>query len=96
VDLSNQPGYGDAGERLFTLIRSDPVPSDPVVVNLADQALRSAVQTALVNAGKTNDGKEALKIFWGNTQGLDATDEKPYQGLDQMLGALGFKEADLL
>jgi ABC-type phosphate/phosphonate transport system substrate-binding protein len=96
VDLSNQPGYGDAGERLFTLIRSDPIPSDPVAVNLVDQGLRSAVQRALVNAGKTDDGKEALKIFWGNTQGLDATDEKPYQGLNDVLGALGFREADLL
>lgn len=96
ADLSNQPGYGDADERLVTLIRSDPIPSDPVVVNLADQALMSAVQQALINAGKTEGGKAALLVFWGKTQGLDLTDEKFYDGLNKVLNELGFVEGDLL
>ena len=96
VDLSNQPGYGDASERLMTLIRSEPIPSDPIVVNLTDAAVKDAVQKALVNAGQTNDGKEALKIFWGNTQGLAPTDEKPYEMLNDVLRQLSFAEADLL
>lgn len=96
IDLSNQPGYGDANERLVTLLRSDPIPSDPVAVNIPDDALRAAVQKALVAAGKTNEGKNALLIFWGKTQGLDATDEKPYEILNKVLGELGFAEKDLL
>lgn len=96
IDLSNQPGYGDALERLVTLIRSDPIPSDPVAVNLPDDALRSAVQKALVIAGDTEDGKKALIIFWGNTQGLAATDEKPYEELNRIRLELGFEREDLL
>lgn len=96
IDLSNQAGYGDGDERLVTLIRSDAIPSDPVAVNIADASLRTAVQKALVNAGRTSDGVDALKIFWGNTQGLSETDEKPYQYLEQVLKELCFTEADLL
>lgn len=96
IDLSNQPGYGDAGERLVTLLRSDPIPSDPVAVNIADDKLRGAVQQALVSAGDTEDGKRALIIFWGNTQGLAATDEKPYELLNTALDDLRFAEKDLL
>lgn len=95
-DLANQAGYGDAEERLVTLLRSDPIPSDPVAVNIADDALRAAVQQALVAAGKSDDGKKALAIFWGNTKGLGVIDEKAYEPLNQILGALGFAEKDLL
>jgi len=96
IDLSNQPGYGDAGERLVTLLRSDPIPSDPVAVNIPDDKARASVQQALVAAGRTPEGKQALIAFWGNTQGLAATDERPYQLLDQVLGDLQLAEKDLL
>lgn len=96
IDLSNQPGYGDADERLVRLLRSDPIPSDPVAVNIPDESLRASVQKALVAAGKTEDGKNALIIFWGNTQGLAETDEKFYEMLNKVLGELGFAERDLL
>lgn len=96
IDLSNQPGYGDAGDRLVTLLRSDPIPSDPVAVNIPDDQLRGAVQQALVAAGDTEDGKRALIIFWGNTQGLAPTDEKPYELLNKVLDDLRFAEKDLL
>lgn len=96
IDLSNQPGYGDAGERLVTLLRSDPIPSDPVAVNIPNDDLRVAVQRALVAAGETEDGKKALIIFWGNTQGLATTDEKPYELLNKVLDDLRFAEKDLL
>ncbi len=96
VDLSNQPGYGDAGEVLLQIARSDPIPSDPVVVSVTDDAARQRLREALVAAGNTPAGKEALKIFWGNTQGLAPTDTSKYDGLSEALKRLKLDETDLL
>lgn len=96
LDLARQPGYGDAGDVLIQLARSQPIPSDPVVVSVEDPAERSLLKEAIVAAGGTADGIAALKIFWGNTQGLEATTSEFYQSLDGVLQALKFEEADLL
>jgi len=96
VDLANQPGYSDAGDVLVQIVRSDPIPSDPVVVNVPDQATRQRLQEAIVAAGNTPDGKDALKIFWGNTQGLAATQTSNYDGLSEALKRLKLDESDLL
>jgi phosphonate transport system substrate-binding protein len=96
VDLSNQAGYGDVAEVLIQLMRSPPIPSDPVVVHLSDPAERQRLQQAIIAAGNTTAGKETLKIFWGNAQGLDQTSSDNYSMLRDALQRLHFDESDLL
>ena len=96
VDLANQPGYGDAADALFQIARSPAIPSDPIVTNIPDMADRQKVQQAIVSAGNSVNGKSALKIFWGNTQGLDATDTASYANLSDALKRLRLTETDLL
>jgi phosphonate transport system substrate-binding protein len=96
IDLGNQPGYGDAADQLVQIARSVPIPSDPIAVRIADAGERIQVQQAIVSAGNTAEGKEALKIFWGNTQGLETVATERYHGLMDALTTLKFTEADLL
>jgi ABC-type phosphate/phosphonate transport system substrate-binding protein len=96
VDLAAQPGFEDAKDKLRQIGRSPPIPSDPVVVNIADAGEKALLQKAIVAAGNTAAGKAALKIFWGNTQGLEATTAAPYQVLLDAMTDLRFEEADLL
>jgi ABC-type phosphate/phosphonate transport system substrate-binding protein len=96
IDLARQPGYGDASEVLIQLARSQPIPSDPVVVSVQNPAERDLLKAAIVAAGGTAIGIAALKIFWGDTQGLEATTSDFYQSLNDALQALKFEEADLL
>lgn len=96
IDLANQYGYGDANEKLVQLVRSDPIPSDPVVTRVADAGERAALQAALVAAGQSADGKAALEIFWGMVQGLRATEANTYDLLEQTMATLGLEERDLL
>jgi phosphonate transport system substrate-binding protein len=96
VDLANQPGFGDAGDVLVQIARSAPIPSDPIVANVPDAGNRQRLQKAIVAAGNSVAGKGALKIFWGNTQGLEVTDTPSYAGLGDDLKRLRLTEADLL
>ncbi|HEY9517681.1 MAG TPA: phosphate/phosphite/phosphonate ABC transporter substrate-binding protein [Gemmatimonadales bacterium] len=96
VDLGNQYGYGDATKRMSTLVRSDPIPSDPVVVRMTDPAQRKALQAALVKAGKTKDGKAALSRFWGLVQGLAPIGPDEYEILNTAMTALKLEEQHLL
>ena len=95
LDLANQYGYGDANERLVQLVRSDPIPSDPIVVRVPD-AERAHLQAALVAAGNTPEGKAALEIFWGMVQGLRAIEANAYDVLGDTMTALGLEELDLM
>jgi phosphonate transport system substrate-binding protein len=96
IDLANQRGYGDAEDVLVQLKRSDPIPSDPIVVTTPDAAKRAVLQQAIVAAGETADGKEALKVFWGNVQGLAPTTTQPYMVLSDALKALKLEQADVI
>ena len=80
IDLANQRGYGDAEDVLVQLKRSEPIPSDPIVVTTPDAGRRALLQRAIVAAGETAAGIEALKIFWGNVQGLAATTSAALHG----------------
>lgn len=95
VDLANQYGYGDANEQLVQLVRSDPIPSDPVVVRVSD-AERDPLQAALVAAGDTAEGKAALAIFWGMVEGLRPIEADAYDLLNDTMTALGLEERDLM
>ena len=68
VDLAGQRGDQDAREKLLELARSSPISSDPVVVRVSDPNERMHLQNAIVESGNSPEGKEALKVFWGNTQ----------------------------
>jgi phosphate/phosphite/phosphonate ABC transporter binding protein len=96
LDLGRQYGYGDAEDRLVQLARSDPIHSDPVVVHITDNNLKSLLTKALISASKTNVGKRALAIFWGNAQGLDSTQPTDYTDLETSLADLRLTEKDLL
>jgi ABC-type phosphate/phosphonate transport system substrate-binding protein len=96
VDLGNQYGFGDAAKRLSTLVRSAPIPSDPIVVHMEDAAQRGALQAAFVNAGMTPVGKAALARFWGLVQGLAAIGPDIYDVLNESMTALQLQEKDLL
>lgn len=77
ADLSSQYGYGDADQKLSQLLRSAPIPSDRVAVNVPDEA-RQSVQAALVAASNREPAKTALARFWGNVQGLAPIDPQRY------------------
>jgi len=96
IDLSKQQGFGDAQSKLKTLLRSPPIPSDPVVVNIPAEAERVEVTAALIRAGATDAGKQALADFWGNVQGLAATSSQNYDVVQSGVQDLGFRPEDLL
>jgi ABC-type phosphate/phosphonate transport system substrate-binding protein len=96
ADLARKPGYEDAQDVLQTLVRSDPIPSDPVAVNLPGREEQEAIRRALLAAAATPRGKESIAIFWGNAQGLAATEGDDYGGLLRAVEALRFTGADLL
>ncbi|MBI2825071.1 MAG: PhnD/SsuA/transferrin family substrate-binding protein [Planctomycetia bacterium] len=96
ADLGNQYGYGDADACLVRLLRSAPIPSDPIALRSSDTALRKVVTEALVAAGKTADGKDALGTFWGGVVGLGATTPDAYDALTSALEALNLSAADIL
>jgi ABC-type phosphate/phosphonate transport system substrate-binding protein len=96
IDLANQRGYGDAEDVMVQLKRSEPIPSDPVVVTTPDAGKRAALQRAIVDAGETQEGKEALKVFWGNVQGLATTTSAAYNVLGDALKALKLAQADVI
>jgi phosphonate transport system substrate-binding protein len=94
-DLSSQYGYGDASENLITIHRSKPIPSDPVVVNIADTDFRRLMQESLITASTTQDGKTALGIFWGKAEKLAPITEDKYESLSEALTSLKLEENDL-
>lgn len=96
IDLARQPGFEDASEKLVRIGRSPAIPSDPVVVNVSNTLERATLQAAIVAAGATDAGKEALKIFWGNAQGLAQTVSGAYEPLIAAMTDLRLTEADLL
>lgn len=95
-DLARQYGYGDAEDRLVTIARSEPIPSDPVAVHLADPAQRALLLNALVATAGTAVGAEALRRFWGMVAGLAPIAPDAYALLDSAMTRLGLTEQDVL
>lgn len=97
TDLARSYGYGDADDRMVRLAWTDPIPSDPVVVNIPDSNRRQSVITAIQAAGQ--DAAiiaNAIAVFWGGSTGLAATSAGAYNVLDVVLRELAFGEEDLL
>jgi ABC-type phosphate/phosphonate transport system substrate-binding protein len=94
-DLNNQPDFGNAKNRLKTLITID-IPSDPIAVLIKDENERAVLQKCLVFAGKTPAGKAALGEFWGKVQGLAPTTPDKYDELNVYVSELGLSQADLI
>ena len=96
VDLANQAGYGDAKDKLKPLLRSEPIPSDPIALNVSDVNERQKVQEALVEASKQPAGRSALAQFWGNVQGLEPISHSSYMPLSAAIQSLALSESDCL
>lgn len=96
IDLSHQKGFEDAKAKLKTLWRSPPIPSDPIIVNIPDEAERKAVVAALVRAAGTDDGKQALAEFWGNAKGLEPTSSQRYDVIETAIKELRVRPEELL
>lgn len=95
VDLSNQPGYGDANDRLVRLGRVT-LPSDPIALNLDDAAERALIVKALLATGKDDRGKAAIGAFWGKATGLASTKPEVYNALRDAMNSLSLRDEDLL
>ncbi len=95
IDLSNQPGFADAKEKLVTIHRSAPIPSDPIAVNIPDKDAREFIQKALVKISTIEPAKSAIAEFWGKAQGLKETDHQPYEYLLTAVKDLGLSENDI-
>lgn len=97
LDLANTYGYGDAGDRMLRICWTDPIPSDPVVVNVPDEGERGLVKDAVIAVGSDPDViKRSIAIFWGKATGLTATSAAAYEPLDLALDSMRLEQADLL
>lgn len=96
VDLANQPNYADATQVLVQVERSAPIHSDPVATRIDNEGERAAVQRALIAAGATERGARALRIFWGEVQGLAETTSDDYAPLLDALNLLKLGREELL
>lgn len=95
IDLSQQPGYNDAKDKLITIHRSDPIPSDPIALNILDKNEYMRIQSALVSISNKSPAKEAIADFWGNAQGLKETTYQPYEYLINAVNELGLTLQDI-
>lgn len=95
IDLANQPGYSDAKEKLVTIHRSNPIPSDPIAVNVRDKSEYDFIQKGLVAISQKNPAREAIIEFWGNAQGLKETYYQSYDYLLEAVDELGLSEKDI-
>ncbi|MDP9105157.1 MAG: phosphate/phosphite/phosphonate ABC transporter substrate-binding protein, partial [Candidatus Eremiobacteraeota bacterium] len=97
LDLAKAYGYGDAEDRMLRLCWTDPIPSDPVVVNIPDDAERGHVKDAVVAAGSDPDVIErSIAVFWGKATGLAATSAAEYEPLNGFLTSMSLGQDDLL
>ncbi|MCP9749999.1 phosphate/phosphite/phosphonate ABC transporter substrate-binding protein [Ferruginibacter sp. HRS2-29] len=95
IDLANQSGYEDAKSKLVRIHRSDPIPSDPIAVNIPDTDARKFIQEALVRISTIEPARPAIASFWGNAQGLQETNHEPYEYLLNAVSDLGLNQEDI-
>jgi phosphonate transport system substrate-binding protein len=95
VDLARQPGSADAELVLVELARRE-IHSDPVAVNIQDDAVREALTQALLAVGEREDVKADLDIFWGSVKGLGPTRHENYASIEAAIDSLGIPENDVL
>ena len=100
IDLATKPGFSNAGERLTRLAWSPDIPSDPVAAHVPDSAMLTEVIASLVEiAPATNQnapGNQAIKVFWGTAEGLEAIDARAYEPLLKVAADLGLRPEDML
>jgi phosphate/phosphite/phosphonate ABC transporter binding protein len=96
IDLARQPGFEDAKLKLTTIIRSEPIPSDPIAINVDSPSVRESIAKAFVSISKQDSVKKALARFWGNAQGLDYISPSAYDILSKAVAELSLSERDCL
>lgn len=100
VDLATKRGYSNAAERLTRIAWSPDIPSDPVAYRGSDVDLQAAVLASLCAIAPTNDaaaaGNQAIKAFWGTTEGLEPIAPDAYAVLLSSAKDLGLRPDDML
>lgn len=95
-DLAKQPGYSDAQQKLRRLCWIPSLPSDPVAVNLADDAECTSVASAIVKVGQDREViAQGIYSFWGGSTGLEATTTSAYDSIVNVLNTLAVTQQDL-
>ena len=99
-DLASKPGFEDANEVLGRIAWSESIPSDPVALNCPDDDLGKNVVRALLEMAKPNDGgspgNQAVKKFWGTTEGFESISADAYGPLLRLMYPLGLRPDDML
>jgi ABC-type phosphate/phosphonate transport system substrate-binding protein len=95
VDLARQPGTADAELVLVELARRE-IHSDPVAVNVEDDAVRERLTRALLAVAEREEVKADLDIFWGAVKGLGPTRHENYASIEAAIDSLGIPESDVL
>jgi phosphate/phosphite/phosphonate ABC transporter binding protein len=93
--LAAQPGYSDAKEKLIMIHRTNPIPSDPVAVNVPTAEEFKEIQKAVVKVSKKEPAKTAIFTFWGESAGLKKISYKPYKYLIDAVKKLSLTEPDI-
>jgi phosphonate transport system substrate-binding protein len=101
IDLASRPGFSDAAKVLVNRDWwTDPIPSDPIAVHTADQAVADQVAQAFLRVAKPGDhqsaGNQAVKAFWGTMEGFQAISADAYNGLVRSMDPLGLRPDDIL
>ena len=100
IDLATKFGYSNAAERLTRIMWSPDIPSDPVVFRTGDPALSAAMVSSLCAIAPTNNGaapgNQAIKAFWGTTEGFEPIASTAYDILLSSAADLGLRLDDML
>lgn len=74
---------------------TDPIPNDPIVFRKGlPESIKKDIQKALISYVKTPEGKALFHELYGVTD-LKASDDSAYDGVRNMLSALGKSASDL-
>jgi phosphonate transport system substrate-binding protein len=97
TNLARSPGYGDAEDRLVRLEWTEPIPSDPLAVNIADEEERETVARAILSVGQEKETiSSAISVFWGGSTGLAETTASHYDSIDEKLRELALVPEDVI
>jgi phosphonate transport system substrate-binding protein len=95
-ELATQPGYSDAKQKLRRLCWISSLPSDPVAVNISNDAERTRVASAIVKVGQDATViAQAISVFWGGSPGLAGTNTSAYGSIVDVLKTLALTQQDL-
>jgi phosphonate transport system substrate-binding protein len=106
VNLAAVKKFSDAKKVLRRITWSEPIPSDPVAVHVADSADAAKIATQVTEAlmrvvdkdsSDQSAGSLAVQAFWGETtKGFEPIAPDAYASLLRMFYPLGLRSADMV